>query len=177
MTQQQFQKNPNGGYLKASSHGEGRETAVLEFTPEIINELFRQSQMYGMGYIRANVSELKAGRFGNYRRATMKALTDTQINNHRSAKSNSSAAPVQQPIQQQAQPVQQMAPAPQQPVSVQQPVAQVAHQAQPVMQQQAPMQQINPAAEQFGNTVTAAPQPVAQQAAAIPAFVEDEVPF
>ncbi len=155
---QQYQKNPNGGYLKPSSHGEGRETAVLEFTPELINELYRQSQQYGMGYVRANVSELKAGRFGNYRRATMKPLLDQQIANHSSAKSQATPAPapVHQPVQ--AAPVQQA------PVQTNA----VSTQAVPQAQAPAPM----PAA------ATPVQQPVAQAAAPVQAdFVEDEIPF
>lgn len=159
---QQFQKNPNGGYLKASSHGEGRETAVLELSPDLINELYRQSQQFGKGYLRLNASELKAGRYGNYRRVTVPgALTDQQIQNHLNARSNAqAAAPVQQPVQQ-AAPVQPPAPEAAQPVPQAAPVQTPAAVGTPVPT--APVQQ----------TV-----PVQQQAApAAIVFEEDEISF
>lgn len=166
---QQFKKNPNGGYLKPSNHGEGRETSVLEFTPELINELYRQSQQYGAGFVRANVSELKAGQYGNYRRLTMIPLQDQQVVNHQAAKSQMSQAPAQHAV---PQPQMQTAPPPaQQPAYSQAPPApppppalpQHAATPAPVYQQQptpAPVQQAAPAAPPVGGDI-----------------LDDEIPF
>lgn len=95
MTQQQFQKNPNGGYLKPSDYGEGKFTGVVEITPALLTELSALIQANGTSFVRLNVSEAKQGKFGVYERATMKALTQEQVAKHQGAKTQAPAQPAQ----------------------------------------------------------------------------------
>lgn len=99
---QQYQANPNGGYLKASSYGNDQWYGKLTITPELLIEAQKT------GAITIKVNEPKQNQYGIARRVTAKPYTPTQ----RPDNGYNNAAPVQgqpvaQPVPMQPAPVQQ----------------------------------------------------------------------
>lgn len=67
----QYEKNPNGGYVKPSQHGPDRFFGTLEITPQ----LMQQIQQAG-GKVFVDIKEVRHSNYGPCRRVLLKPCTE-----------------------------------------------------------------------------------------------------